>query len=256
MLALVLVLVGVSGAFLPVLAGDPNALWRIVHGRCVPHWRQAGDPAPCLAVGRGYAVLKDREGVAQLLLIPTSRVAGMESPALLDPSAPNYWAPAWAARARLADRLPRPPARDEVGLAINSAVGRSQNQLHIHVDCLRPDIRAALQDDLAAIGPRWTKLAAPLAGHAYWGMRLAGAEVGRRDPFHLLAEGMPGARRDMAHWTLVLVGTTLPDGRPGFLLLADHARLAAGDRASGEELLDHTCSGVTVPSGGGAPPPG
>ncbi|MFL5335471.1 MAG: CDP-diacylglycerol diphosphatase [Geminicoccaceae bacterium] len=57
---------------------DPDALWKIVHGRCVPNQRLHGDPSPCTmvelrgGVARGYAVLKDRRGVAQYLLIPTA----------------------------------------------------------------------------------------------------------------------------------------------------------------------------------------
>ena len=42
--------------------------------------------------------------------------------------------------------------------------------------------------------------------------------------------------------TLVIVGATFPDNTSGFVLLDDHADLAAGDRASGEELQDHTCA--------------
>jgi CDP-diacylglycerol pyrophosphatase len=49
-------------------AADPDALWEIVHGECVPNLRRSGDPAPCAAVDlqggaeRGYALLKDRSG--------------------------------------------------------------------------------------------------------------------------------------------------------------------------------------------------
>ena len=42
--------------------------------------------------------------------------------------------------------------------------------------------------------------------------------------------------------TLVLVGATLPTAASGFVLLDDHADLAAGDRGSGEELQDHSCA--------------
>ena len=68
----------------PVAAADPNALWNIVNGQCVPDQSNNGDPAPCALVDldggepRGYAVLKDLVGATQFLLIPTERVTGIE----------------------------------------------------------------------------------------------------------------------------------------------------------------------------------
>ena len=35
--------------------------------------------------------------------------------------------------------------RDDISLAVNSVYGRSQNQLHIHIDCVRSDVRNALR---------------------------------------------------------------------------------------------------------------
>ncbi|HZM08527.1 MAG TPA: CDP-diacylglycerol diphosphatase, partial [Methylocella sp.] len=34
--------------------------------------------------------------------------------------------------------------RDAINMAINTAGSRSQDQLHIHIDCIRPDVRKAL----------------------------------------------------------------------------------------------------------------
>jgi CDP-diacylglycerol pyrophosphatase len=70
-------------------AADPSALWKIVNGKCVPHEQAADDPSPCAAVDvaggvdKGFAVLKDMNGVAQFLLIPTARIGGIEDPAIL-----------------------------------------------------------------------------------------------------------------------------------------------------------------------------
>ncbi len=69
----------------PAHAADPSALWKIVHGRCVPDEQAHNDPAPCTAVdlAGGDAVLKDIVGATQFLLIPTQRTSGIESPAIL-----------------------------------------------------------------------------------------------------------------------------------------------------------------------------
>jgi len=225
-------------------ASDPDALWKIVSGACVPHQIDGGGGRPCALVdlAKGYVVLKDLVGATQFLVIPTTRLSGIESPALLAPGAMPYWSDAWAARSFVADRAGHPLARDEIGLAINSVAGRSQNQLHIHVDCIRADVRDALRAHQSAIGEAWATLPVTFEGHDYLARRLMDADLAESDPFRLLAEGVPRAGTDMGHETLVLTGAVFAGGEEGFILLADHADLATGDHGSGEELLDHACA--------------
>jgi CDP-diacylglycerol pyrophosphatase len=238
---------GISGA-----QGDPNALWNIVNGSCVPDQLQHGDAAPCAQVDlnsgeeNGYAVLKDLVGPLQFLLIPTRRVTGIESPEILAPDAPNYFAAAWRARSFVEERAGRTLPRDWVSLAINSEQARTQTQLHIHVDCLSADVHEALVEHSSEVGPEWTDFPVPLAGHRYTAVAVGGEDLDAVDPFTLLADGVPGARTDMGNQTLVVVGTTGPDG-PGFIVLADHADEATGDGAAGESLQDHqTCAAPTI----------
>src|SRR5208337_510071 len=110
--------------------------------QCLRHLLESGNPIPCtkidLSPGAGFAVLKDSIGIAQFLVIPTLRISGVESPELLANKSSNYWAYAWQVKANVEERLHRKLARDQVALAVNSAFGRTQNQLHIHIDCIRP----------------------------------------------------------------------------------------------------------------------
>jgi CDP-diacylglycerol pyrophosphatase len=185
--------------------------------------------------------LKDIVGDTQFLLIPTARVGGIEDPSIFAPDAPNYFAAAWQARSYVDQRAGHTLPRDDITLAINSVSGRSQDQLHIHVDCIRPDVKAALAQRGGEIGPGWSDFPEPLAGHRYRAMRLSGEELGAANPFRLLAEGgVPQAA--MGAHTLVLVGAAFAGGQPGFVLLDDQADLAAGDRGSGESLQDHGCA--------------
>ena len=232
----------------PARAADPDALWKIVHGRCVPDEQAHSDPAPCAIVDMagGDAVLKDIVGATQFLLIPTTRVGGIESPEILAPDAPDYWGEAWAARHLVEGRAGHDLPRDVLSLAINAVTGRTQDQLHIHIDCVRPDIRDALHAALPAIGATWSPVPGGLAGHPYRAMRVDQAELAGVDPFRLLHDDKTAAA-DMAHETLVVVGAQFANGKGGFILLADQADLLRGDRGSGEELQDHSCAVARAP---------
>jgi len=226
---------------------DPSALWHIIEGKCVPDQQAHNDPSPCAAVdishgvASGWVLLKDRDGIAQFLVMPTARISGIEDPAILKPDAFNYWGPAWQARTSVEARLKTALRRDEISLAINSAYGRSQDQLHIHVDCLRQDVLTAIRANIARVGMVWAPFPVALAGHPYRAMRVDGDTLADANPFRLLAAD-PDTAADMGHHTLVVVGETFADGKPGFLLLDGKADRAAGNFGSGEELQDHACA--------------
>lgn len=245
------VLRGLLAAALALLAcsachrGDPDKLWEIVHGKCVPDQRAHGAPAPCALVDladgeqRGHAVLKDINGPYQYLLIPTGRVGGIESPELLAADAPRYFVAAWEARSFVEQGYGKPLPREALSLAINSVYARSQNQLHIHIDCVRSDVREALHAQLPRIGMSWAPLDVALSGHHYRAMRVSEARFMQLNPFALL--GNPADAAEMGRHTLVAVGATFEDGTPGFVLLDDRADLWRLDRGHGEELQSHRC---------------
>jgi CDP-diacylglycerol pyrophosphatase len=240
----------VVGVFLSCLAAhsaNPNALWQIVHGQCVPDEQQHGDPKPCAEVdlnsgaARGFAILKDIRGASQFLLIPTGRVGGIESASLLTPDAVNFFDDAWTARSFAEKALGRSMPDDTLSLAINSEYGRTQNQLHIHIDCIRADVRDILRSESTHIGNGWTLLTRPLAGHHYRALRVLGTTLAGHDPFKLLAQGIAGARGDMGTYTLVVAGIQF-GGQPGFVILEERADLTHGNTGTGEELQDHACA--------------
>src|SRR5579863_2190353 len=236
-------LLGVAAAS-PARA-DRNVLWRLVHDQCAPHQMAGEAPKPCdvvdLADGEdnGVALLKDREGVAQYLAIPTHKVTGIEDPFVLSPQAPNYFAFAWAQRARLDARVGAALPREAVAVVVNSEFARSQDQLHLHIDCVRPDVIAALAADAKTFDDEWRAMTEPLSGRVYFARRVLSPDLADAKPFQLLAQGVAGAKDHMSYETLAAVGATF-DGKPGFILLADHAELAEGGHA--EDILDHSCA--------------
>ena len=224
-----------------------NALWEVVHNVCVPGQSDHHDPKPCLQVNlsggteAGFAILRDPRAGSQFLLIPTTRISGIESPIVRGPKAPNYFASAWEARTHINEALHQTLPRDDVGLAINSAVSRSQDQLHIHFSCIRVDVREALHRNQGKIGNHWAPFDVPLLGRHYMAMWVTGEHLGPHNPFRLLAEGLPDATRNMGNRTLVVVGLTRMDGTKGFVILTDEVNERSGDLANGEDLLDHAC---------------
>jgi CDP-diacylglycerol pyrophosphatase len=228
---------------------NPDTLWRLIHDGCaVAAARNAEPPAPCAEVTgahddkRGYVVFKDRNGSSQYLVLPLARITGIESPALLAPDAPNWFADAWTARLYVEAALHHRQPRDVLSLVVNSASGRTQNQLHIHVDCVRPAVHAALQRVLPSLDHRWRALDVPLLpnGHRYRAMWLAG-ETLTANPFKLLAAALPAGDR-MARHSLAVVGAYGSNGAPGFILLSGSADPVRRDRGNAGELQDHTCA--------------
>ena len=226
---------------------DPDSLWKIVHGNCVPTQQSRGSPGECRLVdlaGR-FVVLKDLRGNTRFLLIPTDRIAGIESSVLLQSGSVNYWRAAWQARRYVEERAGHTLPRDMTGLAINSR-RRSQNQLHIHIDCVQPDLRAALREHAAEISEQWSQQPLWLAGHRYYATRLVGDTLSS-DPFKQLAQRLDDPANEMGRQSLALIGAEFADGRAGFYLLDS----PAGERgATVDVVLDRGCRLLSNPDPG------
>jgi CDP-diacylglycerol pyrophosphatase len=222
-------------------AADSSALWKIVHDDCVPTQQRRGLPGRCQLVDLAghYAVLKDRNGNTHFLLLPTDRITGIESPALLVPGAHNYWQAAWQARHFVQERAGAAIGRDLIGLSINSARRRSQNQLHIHIDCVEPQLHAALMAHEAQIGAQWSERPLLLAGHDYFAVKIRAADLDAIDAFRLLDQRLSDPASQMADQVLSVVGAQFSDGAPGFYVLDS----PAGEHgATSDVVLDRSCS--------------
>ncbi len=232
-------------------AANPDVLWHLLSEKCVPGFEATGNPAPCAAVvlpqgsPSGWVLLKDLEGVAQYLLLPTQKITGIEDPAILAPGEPNFFAEAWKARGLVYGRLGHDLPRDATSLVINAPGGRTQNQLHIHIDCVRPEVRQALEASLARFGRSATTIT--LLGHPYRATRLDGSDLAD-NPFTLLAANPDVGPAEMGRHTIAVVGETFPDGHDGFVMLDGTVDFMVGQRGNGEELQDHACA-VARPQG-------
>jgi CDP-diacylglycerol pyrophosphatase len=222
-----------------------DALWRIISTKCVPGWQERQQPAPCARVDltAGTVILKDLVGVAQFLAMPTARISGIESPALLGASAPNIFAAGWKARALVEDRLHKPLPRHALSLAINSTQARSQDQAHVHVDCLRSTVDVALRELAASLPANdWAREPVLIDGRRYGVMRLDRSDLDGINVFDLAEPYVRKAGATMSRATIVVVGATTPGGGDAFLIIVGIADPARGDRGHGEDLKDHSCA--------------
>ncbi|MFO1082537.1 MAG: CDP-diacylglycerol diphosphatase [Reyranellaceae bacterium] len=195
-----------------------------------PSCRQA-DPR------QAWVLLKDNSPRKPLswLIVPAAPVTGIEDPAALRSPVADFFQDGFA----LAQRFPGRPAAD-TALAVNSQPGRTQNQLHIHISCVRPAVKQAL--DAVAV-PAWPAapraVALPPKGSVYEAVRVDGL-AGPLSPFRLVQE-RPGVRNGgaaaMGEQTIAVVGTATP----GQYIVLN--RRGTPDRpAEAEELLDQRCN--------------
>jgi CDP-diacylglycerol pyrophosphatase len=225
-IGLFIALIGLQACGTSAPPGHSNVLWHLVDAGCNQGWA----PVPSLQCNpaQGDAVLKDICGATHYLLIPTARRIGVESPELLRDEEPDYFDDAWAARDRVIAASGHSDVRsDELGLAINSRWGRSQDQLHIHIDFVRPEARDAIR--------QWVREGASrpsleLFGHAY---RIVHTDTLQRpSPFQRAATAADTPQQREMN-TIAVVG----DGASGFYVLLGRADLAGRDRGHAEEVL-------------------
>ena len=212
-----------------------NILWHLVTA-CVSDQQLHGRPAPCVQVdaAQGVAVMKDRRGVLQHLLLPTERVPGIEDPRLGTDALPDYWAAAWQAR-----RFAIAGHDPALSLSVNSARARTQNQLHIHISCTRPDVAREVNDMAAAglIDERLRPVPGGLTGRPY---RMRRIDPERERVFRITSELAAAERADPGDYSAALLPSVFAAGASGFVLLID--RSEAGHGAAAERLQDHECT--------------
>ena len=195
-----------------MLKGNPNSLLEAMrhclkahHGNKLPHY--------CKYVAKDFVVIKPNS--PHHLLVPTTTITGVEDPKLLPPKHP-YWKYAWNEAKRYVPRH-RPY---QIGLAINSKHGRSQNQLHIHIACIKKTVSDALHH--AKISSKWSHRI-KLDNHYFYAIHVKSLD--KPDPFQVVHQKVGAKMQDQ---TIVVTGAS-----GGFYIL--------DGRGHGEALLDKSC---------------
>jgi CDP-diacylglycerol pyrophosphatase len=252
-----LVAAGVAAmtAFATSATGLHRLALRQVVRACVADFKLTGAPFPCLEVDlssgeeRGDVVLRSPL-VDELIVAPTRGIIGIEDPFLQLAGAPNFLNAAWRARSFLNSADGGAPEREEIALVANSAVVRSQDQLHIHVGCLRSNARRML----AATAPnvpigKWVRIGAVVPHTMFWAMRITGKDLSEIEPFRLAAEAIAGKVIPRADLTIAAAGVRV-EGNDQFLILVSYAKAPGAWWSVGSsDLLDPNCPASPSPSG-------
>ncbi|MFI6763110.1 CDP-diacylglycerol diphosphatase [Micromonospora sp. NPDC050417] len=129
----------------------------------------------CLQTTATYVVLHGSpETNHNFLLLPTCRVKGIECPFIATASAPNYWLEAWG------NAQPGQPGHvvyPHIGLGVNSAGSRQQDQLHIHLAGMHSGVQTQLNmhDSVITNNPaNWRSQIVPV-----WGLTSTGISAPR-----------------------------------------------------------------------------
>jgi CDP-diacylglycerol pyrophosphatase len=164
-----------------------------------------------------YVITKDcsADKPEGYLMIPVKAVTGVDDAQIFSPAFANIWEDAWL----WSQKYPGGPA-SRTALAINSKSGRSQNQLHIHIACVLPQVSALLKSKAIAFYPApATALALGPDKNVYKAVKVT-TLTDENNPFKVAQALTQNAEY------YVLTTTSSGTGRGG------HA----------EELLDQTCA--------------
>ena len=223
-----------------------EALWGVVQ-MCRINYEITGAAFPCLqanvagGVRHGYVILRPPVGNPDLILSPTRKIAGVEESGLAAEDAPNYFDMAWSARSLLGrdgERLPR----EDVALAVNSELARTQDQLHIHIGCLSNDVKQAI----AALAPelsssRWRRVSLPARGIPLWARTIGQDSLAGVNPFRIVAESLPDAGEDPGAVNIVVAGARSAAGRDDFVLLVAIDNRSSRHSPAGSDVLGRAC---------------
>jgi len=130
---------------------------------------------------------------------------------------------------------------DDVALAINASVDRTQNHLHIHMGCLSPKIGETLAAARVS-SVDFRRLGAKLQRTIYWARFFPADDLSKLNPFKLDAGGVFLANRFMGGVTIAVIGGER-DGKRGFFILANTMGAKPDAFASAGSLIDLKCGG-------------
>lgn len=218
-----------------------DGLWRNVQARCL----EPGAPhhPDCVMVDRakGLVLYKDAIGRSHFLIIPDHRVTGVEESGVWqNDGGPNQWAFGWDARQFVGQARGRQLPDAILGLAINSKASRSQEQMHIHLDCISRDARDFVSGTSARIGTTWTALR--FMGKPVQAIFVPSPEPSMSvNPFLLIKHRLGEAASVVPDRGVFVTYVVDAAGASGFVIVDQPVDREAGSNGHASDFLDRQC---------------
>jgi CDP-diacylglycerol pyrophosphatase len=198
---------------------DRKALWSVIDKLCVPV-SYLGGAFPCLKVDRsaGYAAIRSpSRSTPDIMITPTSFIEGVESLSGLHGTYPNLWKAGWMSRDLLREVVHRNLAWNDVILAVNSKVTRSQDHLHLHLGCINRKLESLISAEAQRGGAVWRKIS--LGAHMPdVFIKFLTEEFIDTDLFAMINKEIPGRQSSAYTQTIALAGV-MWESKPGFALM-------------------------------------
>lgn len=226
-------LTSASGEAAPL---DREALWSTVRTACIPAGF-LGMSYPCARVNYwdGFAVIRapQARGI-DFITTPLRKIEGVESPELLEVDAPNYWAAAWRQWDLVGKASKRKLYWDDYAMVVNSKETRSQDQLHIHLSCVSPQIKSYFTTHAPKGPSNWETTRLEQLNANFFLKFISPASLSQ-NIFKMIADEAPGARVYPERQTVALLPVSTRVWR-GFSLMVSF------DAVPAEAFLDTQCS--------------
>jgi CDP-diacylglycerol pyrophosphatase len=214
------------------LSRGRNVLWELA--QCCSSNLASDQDCREYNAANNYVIIKDNALTKPeaFLLIPSQKVTGIEDKRIFLPPFLNLWANAW-------DQSERYPGWGDrrIGMAINSAHARTQDQLHVHISCINPRVAQILDEKAAQATegkPLPYSIQLPPANNTYAVSTVDDLTDGE-SPFQIASQ--VSGMGDMANKSIAVVKSKLP-GRY-FVLTTAYQN---GKGGAAEELLDQRCT--------------
>ncbi|MFP3028771.1 MAG: CDP-diacylglycerol diphosphatase [Arsenophonus sp.] len=221
---------------------NSDKLWKIINQECIPNFKNGNLQTSCIKVDQQhrYVIYKDINGPLHNLLLPLDKISGIESPILQQKNTKNYFTLAWQNRELLVKSASNPINEQFLSLAINSKYGRTQDQLHIHLACLKPEIYQIIKKNEHTITSNWRPL--PLKdrinNHEYLAIKISTSDINKISPFNYLEKYTVEHDDNIAYYGLAMMPSAQQNK---FILLTTRLKLQDFNLGSVGLIQDYLC---------------
>ncbi|MGP1958190.1 MAG: CDP-diacylglycerol diphosphatase [Arsenophonus sp.] len=226
--------------YLTYIKINNDKLWKNINQKCISKFINSKLELPCIKINKQYryVIYKDIKGILHHLFIPLDKISGIESPFLQRKNTENYFILAWKNRELFIKLLNKPFNEKFLSLAINSKYGRTQEQLHIHLACLKHQVFLKIKKNEDIITNNWKPLNEKINNHQYLAIKVSWLDINKTSPFIYLKKYVKKHNDDIAYYGLAMIPS---NQKNEFILLAIRSKFLHFNFGSAGEIQDYQC---------------